>query len=168
VARDVQRGAGSSGPLSPYLGRRMLAALCCALLAAVAVGIVVKHGGGNGAAEAAATQARTPACASAPKGVTPPPEIPAAVLPPGTVITSVDHPRSGITLVSGVVPLQFRSAVEFFVTELPPAGFRNTVGDAEMDEAESFFDGPGVTGKWKVNGILACPDAVTLALYVER
>jgi hypothetical protein len=35
-----------------------------------------------------------------------------------------------------------------------------------MDEAESRFDGPGMTGKWKVNGILGYPDAVTLALYV--
>jgi hypothetical protein len=69
--------------------------------------------------------------------------------------------------VTGVVPLQFRSAVEYFVAKLPAAGFRNTVGDAEMDEAESFFVGSDVNGKWKVNGILGCQDAVTLTLYVR-
>jgi hypothetical protein len=144
----------------------MLAALCCALLAAAAVSIVVKHGGGNGAAEAAATQVRTPACASASTGVTPPPEIPAAVLPPGTVVTSIERPRSGLTLATGVVASPFRAAVEFFVTKLPAAGYVNTAGDAEMDEAESFFRGPGVQGKWRVNGILGCAGAVRLTVFV--
>ena len=69
-------------------------------------------------------------------------------------------------MVSGVVASPFRSAVEFFVTELPAAGYVNTAGDAEMDEAESFFQGASLTGKWKVNGILGCPDAVRLALLV--
>jgi hypothetical protein len=145
----------------------MLASLCCALLAAVAVGIVVTHGGGNGAAEAAATRVNAPACASAPKGIPPPPEIPAAVLPPDTVVISVEHPRTGMTLLTGVIASPFRSAVEFFVAKMPAAGYVNTTGDAEMDEAESFFRGAALSGKWKVNGILGCPDAVTLALFVR-
>jgi hypothetical protein len=145
-------------------GRRMLATLGCALIAAVATGIVVLHGGGNGTAEAAEVTA--PSCASAEQGVAPPAEVPAAVLPPGTIVTSVQRPRAGTTLVTAVVASPFRSAVEFFVVELPAAGYVNTTGDAEMDEAESSFRGASLHGKWKVNGILGCPDAVRLALLV--
>jgi hypothetical protein len=80
---------------------------------------------------------------------------------------SVTHPLDGMTLVTGVVPHEFRDAVDFFVTKLPAAGYRNGTGDAEMDEAEAFFTGPNVRGKWKVNGIANCAGAVTLALYVR-
>jgi hypothetical protein len=143
----------------------MLASLGCVIVASGTTGIAVMHGGGNGTAEAARVAA--PACASAEKGVAPPSGVPAAVLPPGTIVTSVRHPRSGMTVLNGVVASPFRSAVEFFVTKLPAAGYVNTTGDAEMDEAESYFQGAEVRGKWKVNGILACPDAVRLALFVR-
>jgi hypothetical protein len=165
VTTNAQRGAGSSGPSFLLSGRRMLASLGCAIVASGATGIVVLHGGGNGTAEAARVAA--PACASAEKGVAPPPEVPAAVLPPGTIVTSVRRPRSGTTMVNGVVASPFRSAVEFFMTKLPAAGYVNTTGDAEMDEAESYFQGADVLGKWKVNGILGCPDAVRLVLFVR-
>jgi hypothetical protein len=164
LARNAQRGAASPGPSLLLTGRRMLASLGCALIAAVAVGIVVLHGGGNGTAEAARVAA--PSCASAERGIAPPPEVPAAVLPPGTVVTAVKRPRAGMTLVQGVVASPFRTAVEFFVVKLPAAGYLNTTGDAEMDEAESFFRGAEVRGKWKVNGILGCAEAVRLALIV--
>jgi hypothetical protein len=73
-----------------------------------------------------------------------------------------------VTLVAGVVPLEFRDAVQFFVADMPKSGYRNGTGDAEMDEAEAFFTGPGLEGKWKVNGILNCSAAVSLTLYVRR
>jgi hypothetical protein len=165
VARNAQRRAGSPGPSFFLSRRRMLAALGCAIVALGATGTVVLNGGGKGTAEAAPVAA--PACASAGTGVAPPPDVPAAVLPPGTIVTSVRHPRSGTTMVSGVIASPFRSAVEFFVTKLPSAGYVNTTGDAEMDEAESYFQGAEVLGKWKVNGILGCPDAVRLALFVR-
>jgi hypothetical protein len=165
MIKHAQRGAASPGPSLLLTGRRMLASLGCALIAAVAVGIVVLHGGGSGTAEAARVAA--PSCASAERGIAPPPEVPAAVLPPGTTVTSVKRPRAGMTLVQGVVASPFRSAVEFFVVKLPAAGYLNTTGDAEMDEAESFFRGAEMRGKWKVNGILNCPSAVTLTLLVS-
>ena len=165
MTENAQRGAGSPSPSFLLSGRRMLAALGCAIVASGATGIVFLHGGGNGTAEAARVAA--PACASAEKGVAPPSEVPAAVLPPGTIVTSVQRPRSGMTMVNGVVASPFRSAVEFFVTKLPAAGYVNTTGDAEMDEAESYFQGADVVGKWKVNGILGCPDAVRLVLFVR-
>ena len=144
----------------------MLAGLVCALLAAVAVGFAAGQGRGKSGRPAVAASSG-PGCARSAKAVGRPDEVPAAVLPPGTVLTSVARPRRGLTLVTGVVPSEFRTAVQFFVTKLPAAGFRNGVGDAEMDEAEAAFIGPGVQGKWKVNGILGCPGAVTLALYVR-
>jgi len=157
-----------SRSILPSMGRRMLASACCIPLAAAAVGLVAVRGGGNGNAEAAATRVSAPACASVERGTTaPPPEISAAVLPPETVITSVKHPHPGMTLVNGVVAAPFRSAVEFYVVKLPSAGYVNTVGDAEMGEAESFFVGAGVRGKWKINGIPLCANAVKLALYVK-
>lgn len=94
--------------------------------------------------------------------------MPAELLPPGTVLTSSERRPEGQLLVSGVIPREFRKVVEFFVEELPAAGYKNGEGDAEQDEAESHFSGKGVTGKWKVNGILNCPDAVTLSLLVSR
>jgi hypothetical protein len=72
-----------------------------------------------------------------------------------------------MTLVTGVVSQEFRSAVDFFVTKMPAAGYRLGTGDAEMGEAEAYFTGPNLHGKWKVNGIPNCPGAVTLALYVR-
>ena len=157
-----------SRSILPSMGRRMLASACCIPLAAAAVGLVAVRGGGNGNAEAAATRVSAPACASVERGTTaPPPEISAAVLPPETVINSVKHPHPGMTLVNGVVAAPFRSAVEFYVVKLPSAGYVNTVGDAEMGEAESFFVGAGVRGKWKINGIPLCANAVKLALYVK-
>ena len=165
MARNAQRGAGFPGPSFLPSGRRMLASLGCAIVASGATGMVVLHGGGNGTAEAAPQAA--PACASAEKGVAPPREVPAAVLPPGTVVTAVRRPRAGTTVMQGVVASPFRSAVEFFVTKLPEAGYVNTTGDAEMDEAESYFRGAELLGKWKVNGILGCPDAVRLVIFVR-
>lgn len=73
-----------------------------------------------------------------------------------------------MTLVTGVVSHEFRDAVQFFVADMPKSGYRNGTGDAEMDEAEALFTGPGVRGKWKVNGILNGAGAVTLALYVRH
>ncbi len=153
------------GPLT-FVGRRVFAGLVCALLAAVAVGFAAGQNRGKSGRPAVAAPVG-PGCARAAKAVGRPDEVPAAVLPPGTVLTSVVRSPGGVTLVTGVVPSEFRNAVQFFVTKLPAAGFRNGVGDAEMDEAEALFSGPGVQGKWKVNGILGCPGAVTLALYVR-
>jgi hypothetical protein len=167
VAKRAQTGdRRSHGVLH---GRRLLASACCIPLAAAALGIAAMHGGGNGIAKAAATRVSAPACASVRKEpISPPPEISAAVLPPETLITSVRHPHPGMTLVNGVVAAPFRSVVEFYVTKLPAAGYVNTLGDAEMGEAESFFVGAAVRGKWKVNGMPFCADAVKLAVYVRR
>ena len=105
MARNTQRGAASARPSYLLSGRRMLASLGCAIVASGATAIAVLHGGGNGAAEAARVAA--PACAAVETGVAPPPEMPAAVLPPGTVVTSVRR-RAGTTLVQGVVASPFR------------------------------------------------------------
>jgi hypothetical protein len=72
------------------------------------------------------------------------------------------------TLVTGVIPLEFLTAVAFYVSELPRRGYQLGGGDAEMSEAEALFLGAMVRGKWKVNGIPNCPNAVLLSLLVRR
>ena len=83
------------------------------------------------------------------------------------MITSSGHPSGAVT-VDGVTPEEFRQAVAFFEREPPAAGFHLGEGDAEQGEAESFFSGRGYSGKWKVNGILNCPGAVTLTIAVRK
>jgi hypothetical protein len=145
--------------------RRAFAWLCCAALGAVGVGIAAGQSGGGKASPA---HTSTPACAHAAKTVDRPAEVPAALLPPATTLTSTRHLAAGTTLVTGVIDRGLRAAVEFYVTDLPAAGYQNGRGDAEMAEAEALFSGNGVIGKWKLNAIPDCPDAVTLALFVKR
>jgi hypothetical protein len=115
---------------------------------------------GNGAPE-------VPACAKAGSRVSRPSDLPADFpLPPGTVITSSQHPHPGQLLIGGVIPADLRAAAVFFTDELPARGYELGRGDAEQGEAEAPFSGHGCRGKWKVNGILNCPDAVTLTLVL--
>jgi hypothetical protein len=141
---------------------------CSGALALGAVGIAAGQSGGGKGQKSEASQAVSSACGRTGKAVTRPDALPADLLPPGTVLTSSKRVGHGRTVVGGVIPGDFRSAVAFFVQQLPTAGYRNLSGDAEMDEAEAFFAGDGLRGKWKVNGILGCSEAVTLALYVTR
>jgi hypothetical protein len=149
---------------SLLLTRRSIAAAACTAVAAVAVGVAAGQGGG---ASDPVPAARAPACAHASKPIARPIEIPAALLPARTVLTGARR-QNGLTFVSGVVPLTFQEAVRFFFTTLPAAGYVNGLGDAEMDEAESFFTGSALHGKWKVNGIASCPNAVVVTLYVKE
>jgi hypothetical protein len=148
---------------APLLNRRSIAAIACTAVAAIAVGVAAGQGGG--AADTATAQA--PACAKAGRTVVRPTAIPANVLPPRAILTSVRQYR-GVTSASGVAALTFQEAVRFFLTGLPSAGYVNGLGDAEMDEAESFFTGADLHGKWKVNGIAGCPNAVTVSLFVKE
>jgi hypothetical protein len=135
-----------------------------AALAVVAIGIAAGRGGGGRSPRSSATP--PPACAGAAQSVNRPESVPANLLPPGTALTSRMNLPEKRTLVTGVVPLDFRTAGNFFVTKLPAAGYQLGAGDAEQDEAEALFLGERVHGKWKVNGILNCPSAVTLTLLV--
>jgi len=87
-------------------------------------------------------------------------------LPQGTVVSVVES--GAIRQVVGFAPLSFSDAVRYFREDFVGKGYALGSGDAEMDEAEALFTGDGVSGKWKVNGILNCPGAVTLALFVKR
>lgn len=144
---------------------RTLVLLGWTVLTLGAVGFAHAQTGGTPARQ---VPAATPACAGAAASVARPGAVPADLLPRGTVLTSSKRIRNKGTLVYGVIPRDFRTAVTFFVTRLRAAGYRNLSGDAEMDEAEALFAGQGVRGKWKVNGVPNCTRAVTLALYVIR
>jgi hypothetical protein len=107
-----------------------------------------------------------PACARAGSPISRPDGLPAELLPPGTVLTSEDSNSDQIE-VRGYIPTTLQQAAKFFAEDLPRRGYRLGEGDSEQDEAEAAFSGKGVSGKWKVNGILNCPNAVTLRLRVE-
>ena len=70
------------------------------------------------------------------------------------------------TLVTGVIPLDFRAAVDFYVTGLPRNGYQLGAGTRRCRRPRLFL-GQKVRGKWKVNGIVNCPSAVTLTLLVS-
>jgi hypothetical protein len=162
-----EKPTGRAGAIRPSrrFGVRALAAISMALLAVVVIGIAAGRNVGGGSSETAAVT--SPACAGAGKYVDRPDSVPPNLLPPGTGLTSRMNLPKERTLVTGVIPLAFRSAVDFFVTKLPAAGYQLGAGDAEQDEAEAVFLGERVRGKWRVNGILNCPDAVTLTLLVS-
>lgn len=145
--------------------RALVLAGSAALTLAV-VGIAAGQTGGGPGRKAETAQALSSVCGRTGEVVARPDAIPAELLPPGTVLTSSKR-LGGRVAVGGVVPRDFQGAVAFFVSGLPKAGYRNISGDAEMDEAEAVFAGDGLRGKWKVNGILGCSEAVTLALYVN-
>ena len=159
------RAGGNRPSLRGRLGPRALAAISLAALVVVVIGIAAGRGDNGGSPET--KDVESPACAGPIKSVDRPDAVPANLLPPGTVLTSrANLPQQG-TLVTGVIPLEFRRAVDFYVTGLPAAGYQLGAGDAEQDEAEALFLGERISGKWKVNGILNCPDAVTLTLLVN-
>jgi hypothetical protein len=152
-------------PRRSLLGRRSIAAGSCLAVAVIAVGVAAGRGGDHSSADARPT---APPCAHATSYVDRPDAVPAELLPKGTALTSrMNLPRRQ-TLVTGVIPLEFRNAVAFYVSELPRRGYQLGGGDAEMSEAEALFLGSAVHGKWKVNGIPNCPKAALLSLLVTR
>jgi hypothetical protein len=163
MVRIAQGGAGRSGP--SILGRRSIAALACVALGAGVFGVAATRGGNAGSRHA--FRAIAPACAHDARSVDRPAGVPGNLLPPGTALTSRRSLSEGRVLVTGVIPLDFRNAVDFYVNKLPAEGYQLGAGDAEMDEAEALFVGDGISGKWKVNGIANCPNAATIALLVS-
>lgn len=142
--------------------------LLAILRRAVLIGTVTVLLAGCGGSHNASSRPSLPACAKAGHATSIPSDFPAMFpLPPGTVVSLI-HRSAGALTVQGVSPTEFKQAVAFFQRELPAAGFQLGEGDAEQDEAESSFSGHGVTGRWRVNGILQCPNAVTLTVAVLK
>ena len=138
-------------------------------LLAAQLALVLAGCGGSKVPTASAPATGLPPCANAGPAVSVPSEFPNSFpLPPGTVITSSQRSQTGVIVVGGFIPMEFKKIVAFFQRELPAAGYQLLEGDAEMDEAESTFSGRGFRGKWKVNGILNCQGAVTLTIAVSK
>ena len=110
-----------------------------------------------------------PACAEVGPAISLPAEFPPNFpLPPGTVIHASRNTEEGVLIVDAVMPVSLQAAADFFLRELPTAGFLLGFGDSEFDEAESAFSGNGYDGHFKVHSILDCPGAVTLTLALTR
>jgi hypothetical protein len=141
---------------------------CQRLLALVLVSAICACGGSK-QRSASMPANNLPPCAKAGPAASLPAEFPNGFpIPPGTVITSSQRSDKGVIVVGGLSPVDFKTAVVFFQSKLPVAGYQLLKGDAEMDEAESSFSGQGVEGKWKVQGILNCSGAVALTIAVWR
>jgi hypothetical protein len=146
----------------------------CKPLTASAAAVLAFLGGCGGGDEKAAPKEpaaapQIPACAKAPPRVPRPADLPPNFpLPPGTVLTHRQNPYPGQLLIAGVIPADLREAASFFADQLPARGYNLGVGDAEQGEAEAPFTGHGLRGKWRVNGILDCPTAVTLTLVLIK
>ncbi|MGB8648372.1 MAG: hypothetical protein WCF84_24260 [Anaerolineae bacterium] len=70
--------------------------------------------------------------------------------------------------VVGYAPLNFKDSVRYLLAELPQAGYTLGRGDAEGAEAESFFDGNGWRGGFRVNEIFYCPDVTEWVVIVFK
>lgn len=105
------------------------------------------------------TPAAIPACAQATSAIERPSEFaPTLPLPPGTRITSQETRGGGRTVIKGVIPSDFPTAVKFFEQELPKAGFRLFEGESERGiEAESNYEGNGYQGRWVLRALPDCP-----------
>jgi len=142
---------------------RLIAEICAATVA------VLISGCGGSQGPPLSPVASLPACAKAGSAVTLPPDFPRSFpLPPGTVVTLSQPTDKGAIFISGFIPLNFKEAIAFWQSKLPAAGYQPLEGDAEMDEAESIFAGEGFRGKWKINGLLNCPGAVSFAVSLSK
>ena len=168
TSNDGRREAGEIAGLKSQFQQRILPRW----LAVVLMATLASVNGGCGSSKAPSVVTPGPSlppCAGTGSTVALPPDFPSGFpLPPGTVITSNQRAVSGAIIVSGFAPMTFKDTVAFFQSKLPAAGYTLLEGDAEMDEAESTFSGHGYHGKWKVNGILNCPGAVTLGVSLSK
>ena len=139
----------------------MSARVAAAILALLLSGC---GGGGDGESEAAGL----PDCVRAG------PPVRKRVLPPtfplvsGTVLDSTRPAAAGFTVVEGYVPGSLDRARDFYVAELPKAGYRLGGGDSEAHEAETGFVGHGVVGHLRLRTIPDCEGALTIAVALRR
>jgi hypothetical protein len=103
------------------------------------------------------------------KALTRPRDLPPGFpLPPGTVVTASSAPHAGQLVLAGLVPADLQDAASFFDDALRAGGYRQGLGDSESNEAEAPFTGHGFRGKWRVNSIVGCPEAVSLTLVLIK
>ena len=158
---------GASRRRASLRSRGSIRALVVILMAALGVVVIGIAAGRSGGDSSQAAVPPPPGCSGVKKAIDRPEAVPENLLPPGTAITSRMNLPHDRTVVTGVIPLDFRAAVDFFVSDLPRNGYQLGAGDSEMSEAEAVFLGEHVRGKWRVNGIVDCPSAVTLTLLVS-
>ena len=83
-------------------------------------------------------------------------------------MTASSAPHAGQLVLAGLVPADLQDAASFFDDSLRAGGYRQGLGDSESNEAEAPFTGHGFRGKWKVNSIAGCPEAVSLTLVLIK
>ncbi|MFL5348369.1 MAG: hypothetical protein ACJ8AT_26535 [Hyalangium sp.] len=108
-----------------------------------------------------------PGCAGASTRIERPADFPARFpLPPGAVIASEERRSGGRIILHTFVPSGIRDVAVFFDKALPEAGYRQSGGESESDEAEANFEDSSLKGRWRARSIDQCPGAVSLDVLV--
>ena len=148
----VTRESGPAGGPAPSL----LAALAAMLFLA---------GCGGGEERSAATT--LPGCAAVGTPIARPAALPQTFpLPAGTVLDRARR-EAGFEIVEGFGPGPLESTRDFFLAELPKAGFELGEADAEDTEAETEFTHEGTEGRLKLRELAGCDGALTLGIAVK-
>lgn len=119
------------------------------------------------AASTTAAPGALPGCAGVTTTIERPADFPARLpLPPGTVIASEERRSGGRIILHTFVPSDIRAVAVFFERELPAAGYRQSGGESESDEAEANFEDASLKGRWRARSIDQCPGAISLDVLV--
>jgi hypothetical protein len=87
-------------------------------------------------------------------------------LPPGAVVTVAEATGKDIVL-QLLVPLSISELGSFLETEFPGAGLTLGDGEAEPDELEQAFSGPGLAGQVTARHSGDCEDALNVRIAVR-
>jgi hypothetical protein len=121
----------------------------------------------SAAASTASASGALPGCAGVTTRIERPADFPARLpLPPGTVIASEERRSGGRIILHTFAPSDIRAVAVFFERELPAAGYRQSGGESESDEAEANFEDSRLKGRWRARSIEHCPGAISLDVLV--
>lgn len=139
-----------------------------ALSAAAALLFLAGCGGGSSHTYTPSA-ARLPACAHAGKAIAMPSGFPADFpFPDGSAITSAKKALK-VTVVKGVIPItSFKDTASFFTREVRNAGFKVLYSEADPPrDAEGSYRGHGYAGRWTLEHLPACSEAVAFAAFAQ-
>ncbi|GAC1560402.1 MAG: hypothetical protein NVS2B7_34840 [Herpetosiphon sp.] len=111
-----------------------------------------------------------PACANVTATVPRPPSFPTDFpLPPGTVLFKQEVRTDNRTIIYAVAPYDFATMQTFMEQALPRAGYKLSGGEAEEGrEAESFYAGHNIRGRWVLHPVTSCPNTSSLTVLAAK
>ncbi len=77
--------------------------------------------------------------------------------PPETVVFDAEDRGADGTIVSGTSSASFKDVLASMNQDVTAAGFTNSHGETEKDDAESNWSGHGFHGRWAIRVSAKCP-----------